>query len=105
MLNVDLHWWADVLIKSGAVSGALFAMWKIWLKPIVQTFQRFFAQHERMVNAVETELPKVNKAIEWFTDTITDHESRLSTIEGHMNGGSPAHNDAPLTPKRRRSAE
>lgn len=84
----------DVL-EIGAISAAITAVWILVVRirtgvvrPVIHQFSSFIAQQERLINAVEIELPKVTRAINDLAGVINDHEGRILSLE------HPSHPDA-----------
>lgn len=93
---VDLAWWGDVVVKAGAMTAALYGLWRVWLRPIVQWFQLQGLLHVQVAQIVITELPKISL-------TLGEHEARLTDVERALRGAAIIPEPPiPLTPRYRR---
>jgi len=96
--TIDVKQLGDALIYFAAVSGAGFALWKMWFKSIVEWVKAQGETNNTVARVITEELPKMTRAIERVTDTQRDHgkriedlDHRVASIEGGANGlPSPA---------------
>lgn len=111
--TVDVRQWGDALIYAFAVSGAIFGLWKMWLKNIVEWVRQQGETNTTVAKVITEELPKMTRAIEHVTDTQRDHGKRIAEVEGRVadleggaiSGASPRASGAYMNqPKRRRRA-
>lgn len=94
--SIDLVWWGDVVVKAGAMTAALYGLWRVWLRPIVQWFQLQGLLHVQVAQIVITELPKISL-------TLGEHEARLTDVERALRGAAIIPEPPiPLTPRYRR---
>ena len=114
MADVDFKAVGDSLIYMAAVSASGFALWKMWVKNIVQWFHQQGETNTKVAMVITEELPKMTRAIERVTDTQRDHGKRIADLDhrvAHIEtsavaGGMPAYEpDPPMSARRRRSAE
>ena len=112
--TVDVRQWGDALIYAFAVSGAIFGLWKMWFKSIVQWFHQQGETNTKVAQVITEELPKMRLAIERVSDTqrdhteqLREHDERIANLEGGgaISGASPRPSGAFMNqPKRRRRA-
>jgi len=110
--TIDVKQWGDGLIYFAGVSGALFALWKMWFKSIVSWIHDQGETNTAVARVVTTELPKMTKAIERVSEVqrdhgrlISDHGRLLESIDGRvakLEGGSVSASDITITQRRRR---
>ena len=112
-MQIDVRTIGDSLIYLATVSGAGFALWKMWLKRIVEWVQQQGETNTTVAKVITEELPKMTRAIERGTDTQRDHGKRIAEVEGRVadleggaiSGASPRASGAFMNqPKRRRRA-
>lgn len=110
--TVDVRQWGDGLIYAFAVSGALFGLWKMWFKNIVEWIKEQGETNAKVAHVVSDELPKITRAIERVSDTQRDHSKKLADLDHRVahietnvvaDGMTPAEPFPPLTPGRRRT--
>lgn len=109
--TVDVRQWGDALIYAFAVSGALFGLWKMWVKSIVGWIREQGETNTKVAHVITEELPKMTKAIERVSDTQRDHSKKLADLDHRVahietnavaGGMTPSEPFPPLTPRRRR---
>ena len=113
-MQIDVRTIGDSLIYLATVSGAGFALWKMWLKRIVEWVQQQGETNTTVAKVITEELPKMTRAIERVTDTqrdhtkqLREHDERIANLEGGgaISGASPRPSGAYMNqPKRRRRA-
>lgn len=112
--TVEVRQWGDALIYAFAVSGAIFGLWKMWLKNIVEWVRQQGETNTTVAKVITEELPKMTKAIERVSDTQRDHSKRIEDLDhrvAHIEtnavaGGMPAYESGPpMTTRWRRNAE
>jgi hypothetical protein len=110
--TVDVRQWGDGLIYAFAVSGALFGLWKMWFKNVVEWIKEQGETNAKVAHVVSDELPKITHALERISDVQRDHgrkledlDHRVATIEGVTTAGSSGTSGQkpPLTPRRRQA--
>lgn len=100
--NVDLAYWGDAVIKAGAMTGALFGLWRVWLRPVVRWFRNQGELNSTVANVITEQLPKMTVAIERIGNVQQDHSRDINDLQGrvHRLEGSAHLDDSeiPMTP-------
>lgn len=99
--SVDLAFWGDVVIKAGALTVALYGLYRVWVRPVVRWFQHQGEMNAQVAQVVADELPKMTRAIEHVSNIQNDHDEALRDLRGRvqrLEGASDEQPEIPLTP-------
>lgn len=108
--TVDVRQWGDALIYASMLSAALFGLWKMWFKRVVDWVRDQGETNNAVARVITQELPKMTKAIERVSETQRDHGKKLDDLDhrvaniegGAIAGGFMQPQEPPLTPDVRR---
>lgn len=102
--SVDLVWWGDVVTKAGAMTAALYGLWRVWFRPIVRWFQQQGELNATVAQVVADELPKMTKAIEAVSAIQVTHDHDITDLRGRVTRleGAAQHEPQPIpmTPRK-----
>lgn len=101
--SVDMSYWVDVVIKAGAMSAALYGLYRVWLRPVVYWFQAQGVLNATVAQVVADELPKMTKAIEAVSAIQVTHDHDINDLRGRvtrLEGAAPTDaQQIPMTPR------
>lgn len=90
--------WIGQVLVLGALAGATTAIYRGWVRPVIERFRAVIAwfQHQGEVHEqVLGELTGIN-------GTLADHELRITDVERTLRGSAPTNDRIPMTPRVRR---
>lgn len=97
LFGIEVPAQVGMVLVLGALAGATTAIYRGWVKPVIERCRQVIAwfQHQGEVHEqVLGELTGIN-------GTLADHELRITDVERTLRGSAPTNDRVPMTPRRR----